>query len=218
MSALTSVADRFKGQIDSSIAQIRRRLFGSNNERLDFFMDSFYKLSPNQRMGALAGIVGIISLVVLLAMIIYFAQVNRLKKDLNDSFAALHELQSLKSTYEQENKNFERLVDTIDKKTRSVTIKPFFEKIANDMGITIEGLTDQKAPLPGDNPLSEKVQEVRVDMRLPNISIPKLLSFLVEVEKSNKFLKVQDLQIRGRYGTRLYFDAQIKVRGYDVGG
>ena len=55
-------------------------------------------------------------------------------------------------------------------------------------------------------------------MRLPNISIPRLLGFLVEVEKSNKYLRVQDLQIRGRYGTKLYFDSQVKVRGYDVNG
>ena len=74
-----------------------------------------------------------------------------------------------------------------------------------------------KGPLPVDNPLSEKAQEVKVEMRMPNISIPRLMSFLVEVEKSNKYLKVQDLQIRGRYGTKLYFDGQAKVRGYDVG-
>lgn len=218
MSALTLVGDRFKGQFSSSLNVVRRRLLGANNEKLDFFMDSFYKLSPNQRSGVLAGFVGIIGLFVLGAVGLYFSQVNRLKTDLNDSFAALHELQSMKSSYEQENKNFEKLVDTIDKRTRSVSIKPFFEKIANDMGVTIEGLSDQKAPLAAENPLSEKVQEVRVEMRLPNISIPRLMTFLVEIEKSNKYLRVQDLQIRGRYGTKLFFDAQVKVRGYDVGG
>lgn len=218
MSALTAVADRFKGQFQTSLNLIRKRLFGANNEKLDFFMDSFYKLSPNQRTGVLAGIVGVIALFVLGAVGLYFSQVNRLKTDLNDSFAALHDLQSLKSSYEQENKNFEKLVDTIEKRTRQVSLKPFFEKIANDMGVTIEGLSDQKAPLAAENPLSEKVQEVRVEMRLPNISIPRLMTFLVEIEKSNKYLRVQDLQIRGRYGTKLFFDAQVKVRGYDVGG
>lgn len=200
------------------MALLRRRLFGANNERLDFFMDSFYKLSPNHRMLALAGVVGVIALFVLCAVILYFSQVGRLKQDLNDSFAALHDLQSLRASYEIESKNYDKLVETIDKKTRQVSLKPFFEKTANDLGVTIEGLTDQKAPLGADNPLAEKVQEVRVDMRLPNISIPRLMNFLVEIEKSNKYLRVQDLQIRGRYGTKLFFDAQVKVRGYDVGG
>lgn len=218
MSAIAAFSDRFKGQFQTSVSVVRKRLFGANNERLDFFMDSFYKLSPNHRTGVLAGIVAFIGLLVLLAVLLYFSQVNRLKTDLNDSFAALHELQALRASYETENKNFEKLVETIDKRTRSVSIKPFFEKIANDMGVTIEGLSDQKAPLAAENPLSEKVQEVRVEMRLPNISIPRLMTFLVEIEKSNKYLRVQDLQVRGRYGTKLFFDAQVKVRGYDVGG
>lgn len=218
MSALAAFSDRFKGQLQGGLNQIRKRLFGANNEKLDFFMDSFYKLSPNQRTGVLAGFVGVVALFVLGAIGLYFAQVNQLKNDLNGSFAALHELQSMKASYEQENRNFEKLVDTIDKKTRQLSLKPFFEKTANDLGVTIEGLNDQKAPLAADNPLAEKVQEVRVEMRLPNISIPRLMSFLVEIEKSNKYLRVQDLQIRGRYGTKLYFDGQVKVRGYDVGG
>jgi hypothetical protein len=218
MSALATFSDRFKGQFSGQLNVIRRRLFGANNEKLDFFMDSFYKLSPNQRSGVLAGVVGVIGLFVLGAVGLYFTQVNRLKNELSGSFAALHELQSLRASYEQENKNYEKLVNTIDAKTKTVSLKPFFEKVANDLGVTLEGLNDSKGPLPSDNPLADKVQEVKVEMRMPNISIPRLMSFLVEVEKSNKYLRVQDLQIRGRYGTKLYFDAQAKVRGYDAGG
>jgi hypothetical protein len=136
---------------------------------------------------------------------------------LSNSFASLHELQALKAAYDVENKNFEKLVDTIDKKTKQVSLKPLFEKIANDLGVTLEGINDQRAPLPAESPLAEKVQEVRVDMRLPNISIPRLLNFLVEIEKTNKYLRVQELVVRGRYGTKLFFDGTVKVRGYDVG-
>jgi hypothetical protein len=196
---------------------LRARLFGANNEKLDFFMDSFYKLTPQQRNGVLAGIVGSIGFFVLLVVWFYFMQVAALKRDLSNSFAALHELQSLRTAYETENKNFEKLTETIEKKTRSMQLKPFFEEIGKSLGVTIEGLNDAKSPLSADNALSEKMQEVRVDMRLPNISIPRLMSFLVEIEKSNKYLRVYDLTIRGRYGTKLYFDGQAKVRGYDVG-
>lgn len=216
MSFVALFTDKIRGRTQGTINVIRRRLFGANNEKLDFLMDSFYKLNPNQQTGVLAGIVAIIAVFVLGAFLLYFSQVNRLKDDLSNSFAALHELQALKAAYEIENKNFEKLVDVIQRKTKQTSLKPFFEKIGNDLGVTIEGLNDQKAPLPGDSPLADKMQEVRVDMRLPNISIPRLLSFIVEIEKSNKYLRVQDLQIRGRYGTKLYFDAQVKVRGYDV--
>lgn len=218
MSTIATLIDKIKGQFSGSISLVRRRLFGANNERLDFFMDSFYKLSPNQRTAVLGGIVAVIGLFVLGAVALYFAQVQKLRRDLNDAFAALHELQGLKYTYEIESRNYDKLIETIERKTKQVSLKPFFEKTANDLGVTIEGLSDQKTALAAENPLAERVQEVKVDMRLPNISIPRLMNFLVEIEKSNKYLRVQDLQIRGRYGTKLYFDSQIKVRGYDVGG
>ena len=218
MSVVATVTDRFKGQLMGNLQRIRKRLFGTNNEKLDFLMDSFYKLSPNQRTGLLAGTVAGIALFVLGAVGLYFSQVSRLKTELSQSFSSLHELQALKTSYEQENKNFEKLIDTVERKTKQMSIKPFFEKIANEQSVTLEGLTDQKAALPADSALSEKMQEVRVEMRLPNISVPRLMTFLVEVEKSNTYLRVQDLQVRGRYGTKLYFDAQAKVRGYDIGG
>jgi hypothetical protein len=154
-------------------------------------------------------------LLVVMVFGLYFSLVSHLKNELSSSFAALHELQAKKAMYEQENRNFEKLVDMVERKTKQVSLKPFFEKIANEQGVAIEGLSDSKSPLPADNPLAERLQEVRVEMRMPNISIPRLLSFLVEVEKSNKYLRVQDLQIRARYGTKLYFDSQAKVRGYD---
>ncbi|MBM4252233.1 MAG: hypothetical protein FJ146_09700 [Deltaproteobacteria bacterium] len=215
MSALATFTDRLKSQLQISLGLAKRQIFGANNEKLDFLMDSFYKLSPNQRTGVLAGgIVGVF-LVVVMIFGLYFSLVNGLKSDLSQSFAALHELQSKKAMYEQENRNFEKLADTLERKTKQVSLKPFFEKIANEQSVTLEGLSDSQSPLPADNPLSDRIKEVRVEMRMPNISIPRLLSFLVEVEKSNKYLRVQDLQIRARYGTKLYFDAQSKVRGYD---
>lgn len=217
MSAIAAFTDRFKGQASGVLNVVRMRLFGANNEKLDFLMDSFYKLSPSQRTGVLAGFIAAVGVFVLSAIGLYFSQVSALKQDLSNSFAALHELQSLKGQYDQESKNYDKLIETIDKKTKGQALKPFFEKVAQDLGVTVLGLNDQKVPLPADNPLSEKVQEVKVDMRLENISIPRLLNYLVEVEKANKYLRVQDLQIRGRYGTKLFFDGQTKIRGYGVG-
>jgi hypothetical protein len=216
MNVLTGFFDKIGGRLQGTVNVFRRRLFGANNEKLDFLMDSFYKLNPNQRTGVLAGVVALIGVFVLGAFALYFSQVNRLKDDLSNSFAALHELQALKAAYDIENKNFEKLVEVIQRRTKQTALKPFFEKTGNDLGVTIEGLNDQKAPLPVDNPLADKMQEVRVDMRLPNISVPRLLGFLVEIEKSNRYLRVQDLVIRGRYGTKLYFDSTVKVRGYDA--
>ena len=44
------------------------------------------------------------------------------------------------------------------------------------------------------------------------------MKFMSEVERSNKNLSIDNLQVRTRYGDRLYFEATAKVIGYRVGG
>jgi hypothetical protein len=216
MSAMSAITDKFRGQFGAELSRVRKLMLGANNERLDFFMDSFYKLSPTHRSAVLAGIGTGVFVVGGLVVWLYFAQVMGLRRDLGESFEALHELQANRVALDQENKNFERLVKTVETKTKGLSMKSFFEDIGRQQNVTIESPTDQRTPLSSDNALSEKMQEVRVDMRLTNISIPRLLNFLIEVEKANKYLRVQDLLIRGRFGTKLYFDSQVKIRGYEV--
>jgi hypothetical protein len=216
MSSIAAATDRVKGQIQNAVMQLRVRVFGTNNERIDFLMDSFYKLNPNQRTGAMAGVIGFVLICVLGLLGLYFSQVGQLNSSLSNTFSAMHELRSLRTAYEIEDKKFDKLYDLISRRTRGLRMKPEFEKIARNLGVTIDSVTEKKIPLASDNPLSDKVQEVHVDLRLGNISVPRLLNFLVDIEKSNKYLRVIDLKIGARYGTRLFFDANVKIRGYSV--
>ena len=126
----------------------------------------------------------------------------------------MHELRTLRANFEVEDKKFDKLFDLINRRTSGLKMKPEFEKIARNLGITIDGVTEKKVPLASDNPLNDRVQEVHVELRLGNISIPRLLNFIVDVEKANKYMRVMDLQIKGRYGTKMFFDAQLTIRGY----
>jgi len=218
MNEIKQYIEQLRGRLNLLLDQLRARVFGANNERLDFLMDSFYKLEPKERVGVLAGVAGAIGFVIVVAFVIYFSQVGRLKSELNDSFAALHELQELKSDYSIEDARFQRVVEQVQKKTSDLQVKPFFEKVARDTLVQLEGLNVQKNPLEADNPLGSKMQEVKVkDLRINNTSIPKVLNFLIEIEKANNYIRVQDLEIRGRFGTRLYFDTKLTARGYAVG-
>jgi hypothetical protein len=219
MNELKQLIEQLKDQWKSLADRLRMQVFGANNERLDFLMDSFYKLEPRQRVGVLAGVAGAIGFVIVAAFVFYISRVNALKTDLNNAFAALHELQELKAEYSVEDARFQRVLDQVQRKTADLQVKPFFEKVARDTLIQLEGLNVQKNPLDADNPLGGKVQEVKVkDLRINNTSIPKLLNFLTEIEKANNYIRLQDLEIRGRFGTRLYFDAKLTARGYSVGG
>jgi len=214
MGFLDTILDRIRKTFRSAIKLVRSKVFGSNNERLDFIMDSFNKLPPQHQSAVLVGVGGVIFLFVVGAALLYISRVNALSSELDDSFSAYHELRSLKAEFQTEDKRFEKLVSSIDKKTRNVKYKPFFEKITKDLSLQMEGLNEEKLAIPVDNPLSEKVKEVKITMRFPEISLPKLLNFLVEVEKSGKLLRIWDLQIRSRYGTKLFFTAEVEIRGY----
>lgn len=219
MSDLSVITGRIRDQLNQIGDRIRIRLFGPNNERLDFLLDSFYKLEPNERIGVLSAIGGAIGFVVVVAFVIYFSAVNSLKSDLNDAFAAIHELQKLKSEFAIEDARYQKVVEQVQRKASDLQVKPFFEKVARDTLVQLEGLNVQRQPLDADNPLGSKLSEIKVkDLRINNTSIPKVLNFLIEIEKANNYIRVQDLEIRGRFGTRLYFDTKLTARGYSIGG
>ena len=216
MSAATVFIDRIKGQLQEVLAKARGQLLGSNNERLDYFMDSFYKLESGQRAVVIAGGGVGVAVLVGLCFALYVQQSKSLTNELNTSFKAMYELRSLYSIYSTEEQRHQKMMETIKRRTSSIRMKPFFEKIAINLGVTIDSLNEKVGNFPEENPLSQDLQPIEVEIRLSKISIPRLMNFMVEVEKSSGYLRIQDLEIRGRYGTKLYFDSQLKVRGYKV--
>lgn len=214
----TKIKDRLSSQLQGLTKVVRSKIFGANNERLDLLMDSFYGLSDQQRMGVFIAS-GLGGLVLVAAILFgYFSRVEALDSELSASFNAIHDLRRQKNIYEQENRRYRQMIRMVSQKTRDLRIKPFFEEKAQKIGVSLQDLNDQTTPMPAENYMSNDAQYVNVDLRLPKISIPRLMNFIVDVEKSNNFLSVQDLQIRGRYGTKLYFDAQAKFKGYSLGG
>lgn len=217
-----STLNNFQDQILSNVIRVsdlvKRRVLGANNERLDFIMDSFYKLSPSQQTSVLGGGVGVIFLVVIGFFGLYFSQVSALEQSLDDSFAALHKMRSLSQKYEYEKSRFQELENIINRGGRGFRPKPFFESKANQAGIAITDLRSSDAEIPSDSLLSNNFKYTTVDFRLPKVSIPRLLKFMSEIEKSGKNLSIHNLVVRSRYGDRLYFETSAKVVGYKIGG
>ena len=214
---LVKIWEEAKGRIDPYLKELNIRVFGANNERIDLVMDSFNRLNQQQKTAVLAAGGLVIGLLTVVGLVLYLTGISSLKTELEGSFAAIQELEKDRTDYRRQDARFAKLVEQVGRKSGEVAKKPLFEKIGRDLGVTVEGLNETKVPIPADDPLSKKLQESKVDLRLSNISVPRLLNFLVEVEKANSFLRIRDLQVRGRYGTRLFFDSQITVRGYAAG-
>ncbi len=216
--SVNALKDKVSGYFTFGLDAVRKKILGNNNERLDFLMDSFYKLPPKHQTGVLLGAIGGLGLFVLGAVGIYFARIHALEDELNASFLALQELRTLSNDYDMEKTNMDTLLRDVETKMSSVHPKPFFEQKANQVGVTIEGLRSEDADIPPESPLAKNFKYINVDFRMPKVSIPRMLKFLGEIERADKNFTINQLQIRARYGDRLYFDTQAKVVAYKVGG
>lgn len=217
MSALQSIRDAIQSLVSRAVDGIRRSLFGANNERIDFIMDSFYKLSPENQTGVLGGVAGFLLIFVLGSFTIYFSRINALEDELNASFDALTEVRSLSNIYEQELKRYQELKAAVGRNAAEFKPKPFFESKANQVGVQISDLRSQDTEIPAESPLAADFRYTQVEFKLPKVSLPRLLKFMEEVEKGNSSLNVQSLQIRTRYGDRLFFETSAKVIAYKTG-
>lgn len=215
MSAFQEIQDKLAGIWAIQINSLRAAVFGANNEKLDFVMDSFYKLEAPKQKAVLAMVVAGIGFLVFGLFGLYLAQVKGLKSELNTSFSALTEIRQLQKEAQAAKTKFNKVVDTVLSKNRNINFKPYFEKISRKQKIELRGINENRVQMSEDNPLAAKLQEVHIKMEVQKVSIPKLLKFLTEVERSGNFLRIHDLRVLSPYGSdRMYFDTEVVFRGY----
>ena len=193
------------------------KILGANNDRLDFLVDSFYQFSDNKQKITIGfGIFGFI-LFLILIFYLYFAGINSLQSQLYESISAHKELQHLAINYKKEKTRYQSLITNLDNKSNNLTsLKPYFEQVARNQELNLGSLNEKVFPIQDNYLLSEKLDEIRIDVAINNISLPKLLKYITTLERSRNHLSVTHLSIKSRYETKLYFDTKISVRGYRV--
>lgn len=217
MSGLNQQIDDLKTKLLGELDQLKIRMFGPNNERLDFLMDSFNKLDQTQQKGVIASLFIAVLGFVFLAFGIYFSQVSKLKTNLSESFAAIRQLEDLSVQFNQEEKRFDALLKKVQVATGDLgSFKSHFEQLSRTEAVKISSLNEKFTIIPDTNPLGKSMNEIKVDVDIDNVSLPKIMRYIVSIEKSGKFMKVSDLKIRSRYGTKLYFDTQMAIKGYKI--
>ena len=218
MSVITDFTSQISSSAGSLFQQFKQRVLGENNERLDFIMDSFYKLSPQQQTGAILGSFSVVGLVVLGAILFYFSRINNLESQLNQGFDSLHRLRVLSAQYKRVDESMRYLKKSVNRKTSKLRPKAFFEKIAGQVGVTLQSLRSEEKEITDGSPLAANFKYLKISFRMPKVSLPRMLKFFSEIERSDKTLIVSNLTIRGLYGSKkLYFDVEADVTGFKVG-
>lgn len=195
---------------------LKETILGKNNERLDFALDSFYKLPPQKRTVLLGGFFTLLAGVVIGLFGLYFSRVNALDTRLNSSTLALGEFR----TYQVENQDAKSgltlLKGRIKSKLKSFSIKPFFEKVSGENSVEIRSTKVRDAESVDLEDLSSFLKEKDIEIIVAKISLPKLLKFISAIEKKQKYIRVKDLRIRDLSGKKLYFEAQIFFRAFQL--
>ncbi|MBC61357.1 MAG: hypothetical protein CMP11_02790 [Zetaproteobacteria bacterium] len=213
---MNALKDKINELFSQPIVQLKEKVFGRNNENIDFIIDSFYKLQPEQRTGALFGAAALVLFFIGGLLSLYFYNVNSLDKELNQVSIAYGELTDSIVEFQVEKNKFNSLVELIRKKTQGLNMKPFFESLSNEKKVDMKGLNVERVERNSNDPLSDEIEEKQIDFKLAKISIPRLLNFLIEAEKSDKFIRLKQLKITGMYGNRLYFDSTVSFVAFNM--
>lgn len=210
-----------QGEIPRWMLPIRDAIFGKQNERIEYFMDSYFKLPPEGRTAAIASGIVLAILIVLAFVGAYITALNRLQSRLDESFEAVNNLRDKQIEFAVIKKKYDELDKRLSGVTQSLQILSLLEEKAKSKGLQISG--NNKAEKPSTEKdfirsslLKDKYKPMRSEFRISNVSLQKIIDFVVDIESDNKLLRVTDLRIKGLYQNKLYFDAQFAVDSVEM--
>ena len=209
-----------QGAIPRWLQPMREALFGKQNERIEYFMDSYFKLPSEGRTAVIGGGILLAGLLVSGFVAIYLSALSGLQARLDESFLAVNKLRAKQVDFAVTKKKFDELDKRIAGVTQSLQILTLLEEKAKSLDLQISG--NNKTDKPSNEKdfikgtlLAEKYKATRSEFRVSNVSLKKIIDFVVAIESDEKLLRVSDLRIKGLYQNKLFFDATFAVDGIE---
>lgn len=201
--------------IANIFAPVRSAIFGRQNERIEFLMDSYFKLTPEWRSAVLVGGVFASALSVMGIVALYLAALGGLQERLDQAFEATNQLKSYKHSYAITKQKFSDLEQKLEAANQNLVLISVLETKAKELGLAASNFPPQlpTTELPPNNPLSNTYQSAKVEFRVSNVSLKKIVEFVIAIENLPHMLRVSSLKIKALYQNKLYFDATFEVEG-----
>lgn len=210
-----------QGSIPKWLLPVREAIFGKQNERIEYFMDSYFKLPPEGRTAVLAGGILLAVLLVVSFIGIYLSALSGLQARLDESFQAVNKLRAMQVDYAVTKRKFDDLDKRVAGVTERLQVLTLLEEKAKSLDLQISG--NNKSDKPSNEkdfikgtPLADKYKSTRSEFRVSNVSLKKIIDFVVAIESDDKMLRVSDLRIKGLYQNKLFFDASFAVDGIEL--
>ena len=218
---LNEAQENPQGEIPRWLLPVREIVFGKQNERIEYFMDSYFKLPPEGRTAAIASGIVLAALIVLAFVGIYISALNSLQSRLDEAFWAVNTLRDKQVEFAVIKKKYDELDKRLSNVTQSYQTLSLLEEKAKSKGLQISGNNKSEKPSNEEDfikssLLKENYKSMRSEFRISNVSLQKIIDFVVDIESDNKLLRVTDLRIKGLYQNKLYFDAMFAVDGLEM--
>jgi len=206
---------KIKEAILTTLSLIQEKTLGKNNERLDFVLDSFYKLESNKRTAVLATLSAVLLSLFLGVFALYYSRVDSLNNALNNHTVYLSEVKKLLLKKKVADSEFDSLESQIKSDLNRFSLKPFIEKASKQSQVNIRSLNVRDASNPEDiGKLSDMLQEKHIDIKVQRVSLARLLKFIELIEKPRKYIKVSSLKIVSI--DKLYFNLELSLRAFQT--
>jgi hypothetical protein len=193
---------------------LRNFVFGQQNERLEYLMDSFLKFNPEQRAAAVIG--GVLGFLLLLVGLIslYLGASSALQNDLDFAFSSTNRLKEVQVGHLVAKRRFAEL-ETALQINQSLSLITLVEAKAKEMGVLVGDFPSQQeisapsAPLSASALKNHRIAKIRFSVN--KVGLKKVVEFLVALESLPNRLRVSSLSIKRSFSDKLYLDASVEI-------
>jgi hypothetical protein len=210
-----SLIDNIPG-VSDFLLKVKEAIFGENNSRIDMILDFFFNLRQEKRAKIVFYSIFGISLSMIVVMILYFWGLHRLQSQLDNAASDLKTLNIIQPNYMAVNNEFNQLLDQLRINNQYSTIVSKLDQKSKDLDVDTSTIPEKPAliELPGSNPMAGQFQKIKIDYKLNNVSLKKIIDYVTEIQKMPNHFKVSNLEIQQKFGTKLYFDVNITVEAF----
>jgi hypothetical protein len=187
-------------------------LLGENYERVDWFIERFYRLKPLYRSVLLISLSVVFFLLIGLLVYLYLHSMTSLQKRLVTSFEANAQIARLEEGFSIVHKRNLLLQDHLKRFNNAFNVKSTLSELSKKARLrdfTLETPSPTVAPL--SLPLLKDYKNNIFQVYLPKASLKAFIQFLMELEKLPNLLKVEALSIDQNYQNKLYFEVRLTL-------
>jgi hypothetical protein len=204
---------KFSESISQIIPSLKLFIFGENNQRLEYLIESFYRLNHERRSIIIISSVFSGVTIFILSIIIYIIGLFLLQSNLNSAYNNSNTLKEFKAPYMAIQGNFDELINGIKSSNSNLSLASLLEQKAKDLGIQTSHFPSKPliTKFTGQSSLVDLFQKESIDFKISGASLKKIMEYINIIEQMPNKLRVTKFRLLSITEAKLYFDVLLTV-------